>query len=145
MESWLSVTPLRRKATQRELIDDYATHPSGGLRPVSAGTTADRDFETLADDFSIEFAVMTGAALTASMVNEKLKHGHVLLVYNLSPGIAHANVVYGVGYPTGKERLISVMDPSETTRNPQTGLYRNRPVSFYKERRSRDRRLAGQD
>jgi hypothetical protein len=134
MESWLDVAPFGRRATQQELIDEYATHANGGLDPIAPGAVAHRSFQTLADDFAIEFRVMRGSALTAEFIDERLKLGHVLLVYNLSPGVSHTNVVYGVGFPTGGEKLISVMDPSVTTHENPTGLYRNRPISFYQSR-----------
>jgi hypothetical protein len=134
LESWLDVTPYRRKATQRELIEEYATHSNGGLDPISLGATVHRSFETLAEDFSINYVVMPGNELTAEFIDDKLKLGHVLLVFNLSPGVSHTNVVYGVGTPTGGEKLISVMDPSVTTSEMPTGLYRNRPISYYSSR-----------
>ena len=135
MESWLDAQPYGRKATQAELIEEYATHPNGGLDPIGSGATADRSFERLADDFSMDYKVMAGSDLTLDFIDERLLKGHVILVYNLSPGVAHANVVYGVGRPTGKDRLISVMDPSEITGDKQTGLYRNRSIDFYKKRK----------
>jgi Papain-like cysteine protease AvrRpt2 len=134
LQSWLAITPNRRKASQEELVAEYATHENGGLDPISDGATANRDFETLAEDFSIEYAVMAGSDLTAEFIDQKLQRGHVLLIFNSVPGVAHTNVVYGVGFPTGREKLISVMDPSETGLEPQTGLYRNRPITFYNSR-----------
>lgn len=132
MESWLALAIFGRKPSQQELINEYATHANGGLDPL--GQT--RSFAALADDFGIQYQVFSGQSLSMAFIEEKLQISHVLLVYNLSPGVAHANVVYGTGYPTGKEKLISVMDPSETTPDKLTGLYRNRPLSFYKQRAS---------
>ena len=124
-----------RKPTQQELIDEYATHPNGGLDPVSRGGTAHRDFDTLANDFGLDFVVVPGQSLTYDGIETRLRQfGHLLLIYNLSPGVSHANVVYGVGYPDGKNRRISVMDPSVTTPEPPTGLYRNRSIGFYNQR-----------
>lgn len=130
MESWLALAPYGRKPSQQELINNYATHSNGGLDPLGQG----RSFETLAEDFGVEYQVFAGHSLTMAFIEEKLRISHVLLVYNLSAGVSHANVVYGTGYPTGKEKLISVMDPSETTPDKLTGLYRNRPLSFYRQR-----------
>ncbi len=134
MQSWLAVTPFRKRASQDELIEEYATWPNGGLDPVAPGG---RNFSTLADDFSVQFAVMAGSRLTLEFIESKLKIGHVLLVFNLSPGVAHTNVVYGIGTPTGNEKLLSVMDPDvfgKESLDPLTGLYRNRPLSYYSER-----------
>lgn len=130
MESWLALAPYGRKPSQQELINNYATHSNGGLDPLGQG----RSFETLAEDFAVAYQVFAGHSLTMAFIEEKLRISHVLLVYNLGPGVSHANVVYGTGYPTGKEKLISVMDPSETTPDKLTGLYRNRPLSFYRQR-----------
>lgn len=124
LESWLDVTPYRSKQSQQTLIDAYATHEDGGLDPLSSGETADRDFESLAGDLSIAYTVVKGSALTLDFIDEKLKTSHVLLMYNLAPGVAHANVIYGIGMPNGKEMLISVMEPSP-------GIYVNRPLNFY--------------
>jgi len=132
MESWLALATFGRKPSQQELINEYATHSNGGLDPLGQA----RSFESLAADFAVEYQVFPGRSLTMAFIEEKLHISHVLLVYNLSAGVAHANVVYGIGYPTGKEKLISVMDPSETTPDKLTGLYRNRPLSFYTQRAS---------
>ncbi len=129
-ESWLALLPFGRKPSQQELIDVYATHADGGLEPTGEG----RSFETLAGDFGIAHTVMKGKTLSMAFIEEKLKISHVLLVYNLSSGASHANVVYGTGYPTGSQKMLSVMDPSETVPDKVTGLYRNRPLSFYTQR-----------
>jgi len=106
----------------------------GGLDPIAPGAVAHRSFQTLADDFAIEFRVLRGSTRTAEFIDNRLRLSHVLIVYNLSPGVSHTNVVYGVGFPTGKEKLISAMDPSITTHENSTGLNRNRPISFYQSR-----------
>lgn len=126
-ESWLNSTSYRSKLSQQTLIDTYATNSDGGLEPLASGANADRDFETMADELSISYTVLKGSDLTLDFIDEKLKISHVLLMFNLAPGVAHTNVVYGVGMPTGKERLISVMDPSP-------GKYENRDLSFYSSR-----------
>ena len=122
MESWLDSTPLRLKETQENLISTYATNDNGGLNPISDNG---RDFATLADDFSIEFEVTR--RLRLNFIDEHLKISHVLLIFNLFPGVAHTNVVYGIGMPQGTDRMLSVMDP-----NP--GVYVNRHPSFYSKR-----------
>ena len=129
LESWLAAAPFGRKATQQELIDEYATDSKGGLDPISAGATAHRDFQTLASDFAIKFVVKRGKTLTEDFLDGKLKQGYVLLIYNLAPNVAHTHVVYGIGYPQGNERRVSVMDPS-------TGGYTNKPIEYYHKRRA---------
>lgn len=125
MESWLDATPFRRKDKQSELVSMYATYPTGGLDAVSSAGTAERDFETLASDFSIEYEVKTKKhPVRFGFLNECLTKSHVLLIFKVSPRVAHTHVVYGVGKPDGKDTQISVMDPSP-------GIFMNKSIYFY--------------
>ena len=133
MESWLEQVPYGAKRTQAELIAEYATQADGGLVAIASNGSG-RDFESLASDFSIEYAVLRGSTLTLDYIDDKLRYGHVIVAYNMGPNSSHANVVYGVGYPTGGQRMVSVMDPNVTTSHSSTGLYRNRVLSFYSSR-----------
>lgn len=133
-ESFFALQSYGRKPTQQELIDEYATHGNGGLEPTSA-QGGNRSFETLCGDFGLSYEVHRGRDFTADMVKTRLQRsGHVLLVYRIARGVAHANVVYGVGAPDGGGTKISVMDPSVAELDPKTGYYRNRPVGFYGQR-----------
>src|SRR5690349_18774446 len=100
MESWLGATSLRVRKTQDDLIDEYATRDDGGLNPTDR---SGRDFRTLAEDFSIGFTVVAGSQLSVNLINTHLANdGHVLLIFNVGPGVAHTNVVYGVGRPDSR-------------------------------------------
>jgi hypothetical protein len=127
LESWLDVTPFRVKTSQKDLIDAYSSREDGGLEPIASSPDMDktRTFKQITEDFSIDFVVVRGQDLTAETIDEKLKNGHVMLIFNVAPHVSHTNVVYGVGCPTGKDKLISVMDPSGG------GFHTNRPISFY--------------
>jgi hypothetical protein len=134
LESWLEVTPYTKSQhyTQDDLLSVYRTYESGMLDYEPPADNPDRCFKAVARDFSMyEQLLDPGSLLTIDMIEEGLNHGHVLLVYNVTPTVSHANVVYGVGYPTGREQLISVMDPGVEELEKQTGYYRNRPLSFY--------------
>lgn len=102
---------------------------------MASSATSAYSFNNLVEEMQLGYKKMHGEDLTLDYVQERLKNkGHLLLAYNLSTSAAHANVVYGIGYPTGKGRLISVMDPAEVTRDPLSGVYRNRPLSYYSKR-----------
>jgi hypothetical protein len=117
MESWLSATKGRKPQTQEELVRAYGN-------PDKDGELDEWSFETPADHFGMDYDKMKDGALTVDYLNAKLKKGHVLLFYKVGAGVAHAVVVYGVGYPTGEAAMVSVMDP-------WTGGYRNIPLSDF--------------
>jgi hypothetical protein len=103
--------------------------------------TTGKDFKSLAETFFIAHTVLPGPRLTAEFLAEKLKLGHVLLIFNLPSGAGHTNVLYGMGSTDGDQTVLSVMDPSvpdprtkegAAALDKLTGAYRNRPLSDYK-------------
>lgn len=117
-ESWLKAVVGGSPPTQDDLAGMYSSGPNGRLEPT--------DFPKVASGEGMAYKVILAKNLDTSFIADKLrKKGHVLLIYNLPSGkVSHANVVYGVGYPEGKDLKISVMDP-------ETATYVNRPSSFY--------------
>lgn len=121
LEAWLAVTPGRKKWLQVDLVGAYATDDNGGLDPKSG-------WPNIADDFKMDYEVVAGSDLDAQYFVSKLRnHGHVLVGYNLAKGIAHVEVVYGAGYPDGKNFRIAVMDPDGAR-------FRNRPITYFTKR-----------
>jgi hypothetical protein len=65
------------------------------------------------------------SALGSKFLAKKLEFSYVYVVYRLpSKNIWHAEVIYGVGRPTGKEEQISSMNPSYPR-------YENHPFSYF--------------
>jgi hypothetical protein len=125
--SWLVVNPAHTvvPVTQAELITGHQTTTSGGLSLAG--------FYDLAAFYSIDTEIRIATLLSNSYLYEKLRdHGHVLVSYNLgnptnplSSSFSHMHVVYGIGYPDGKELQVSVMDPN-------TGTHKNLDHGFYR-------------
>jgi hypothetical protein len=55
---------------------------------------------------------LPGSRLTAELLEEKLKLRHNLLIFNLTSGAGHTNVLYGMGSIDCDQTVPSVMDPS---------------------------------
>ena len=93
LESWLHVTPGRKRWKQEELIDMYGRAPDGRLDPKA-------DFPIVSGDLGLTYKVWVAKKLRFSYLYEKLRdHGHVFLCFNYQKDAAHCNAVYGVGWP----------------------------------------------
>jgi hypothetical protein len=100
--SWLQSTPGRPNKTLTELIDLYSDSEDDGI--------SEQGFiDPVINDFNMRFR-RTRDLLDASFYEEKLKLGHVLLLYKSGLQSSHTLVIYGVGM-SGNTPMISYMDP----------------------------------
>jgi hypothetical protein len=125
LESWAFMTPNSGSVMQQDLIDEFATDERGGLDP-------ERGWPRIASALQIQYRLVESdqdLAFLWRLVFSKLKSGHVIIVYKLPGGAAHANVVYGVEPAGNGDFVFSVMDPQGK------GSTEQRSLSFYKAHR----------
>jgi hypothetical protein len=64
------------------------------------------------------------SSLGSNFLAKKLEYTHIYLAYHEPNRVGHAQVIYGVGHPTGKGEQISTM-------NPFLPMYENNPFGFF--------------
>jgi hypothetical protein len=96
------MAPGRPHKTLIELIDQYSDLDDDGI-------SEQQFINTVIDDFNMRFR-RTKDLLDMAFYNERLKLGHILLLYKSGVQSAHTLVVYGVGL-SGKTPMMSYMDP----------------------------------
>ena len=124
LSSWMQVNRVWHY-TSGQLVDKYQQYLDLHL------VLKDELFAKVADDINVKMAfekIKNGSDLTSDYLAERLTIGHVYLGYEVTVMLGHVVVVYGVGHPTGKEEMISVMDPWYP-------IYRNIPLREFKSKR----------
>lgn len=128
-ESFLDVVSTSGGPTpQSELMKGYSDKPNGGI--------SEWGYDKVRHFYGMDSEHVFAKSLDAKYLAKKLRtFGYVILIFNLgSTGThSHAHLVYGVGYPNGKDLLISVMNP-ENVSPPKVEprcTYVNYSIGFY--------------
>lgn len=123
MESWVASIPGRKfKPTQDEMLASYPdkTFPDGSVIP------AELEGE-ISSSYGMANEWIDRSSLTATYLAGKLASmGHLVIGYHRRGLGGHVVVCYGVGRPTGKDQMVSVMDPDTSAG------YQNRPFSTFR-------------
>jgi hypothetical protein len=98
-ESWSTASPDRPTRTIQDLVDQYASEPDEGINELHLGY--------LLKDFRMGSRAGT-FDLSANWLIEKLRFGHLILVYKSGQNSSHTLVVYGAD---SSEGVMSYMDP----------------------------------
>jgi hypothetical protein len=123
LESWLSVnhrTVIKRDALPITFSTLLMTSPPGTVMLNPA------ELPTLAKDSRIRMHLRSPSsksAITPENIADLLNEGCLYLCQHAG-GIGHCRVVYGIGYPDGKNQMISFMDPID-------GNYHNEKFSDF--------------
>jgi hypothetical protein len=137
-QSWLEITRVDIN-TEAALVNDYATNKATGAI-TEASLDAMRSFYNIDREWIYTGPASKGGParsrwVTYAYLAEKLcTYGHLLLIFRTSTAstVWHTHVAYGVGYPNGKDPMISIMDPNHNVNGVPTGIHRNHDLPHYR-------------